>query len=300
MTQRTGWDVSDGPGVTALGLAAARAVETSRADRLIEDPFARPLFEAAGMDLPMLVQWPDPASPVSDSHALHLHGSRYIGLRTRFYDAAIAGAARAGAAQGVLLGAGLDTRAFRLDMSDGFRLFELDQLGVLEYKNTVLQDLGASCRCQRVCIGVDLRDDWTADLQSHGFDSGRPTAWIAEGLLPYLAPDAQLGFLAAIHELSAPGSVLAFDRIVGDATSGGRLERLSARSGIRMDRLLAGGDAEDLAGFLAGSGWAVEVEPVKALASRYGRDLSDPFGGDDDITAEPPWLETVFVSAVLG
>ncbi len=133
MTQRTGWDVSDGPGVTALGLAAARAVETSRADRLIEDPFARPLFEAAGMDLPMLVQWPDPASPVSDSHALHLHGSRYIGLRTRFYDAAIAGAARA--AQGVLLGAGLDTRAFRLDLSDSFRLFELDQLGVLEYKN---------------------------------------------------------------------------------------------------------------------------------------------------------------------
>ena len=113
-------------------------------------------------------------------------------------------------------------------------------------------------------------------------------------------PRCELGLLAAIHELSAPGSVLAFDRIVGDATAGGRLERLSARSRIRMDRLLAGGDAADLEGFLARSGWAVDVEPVKALASRYGRDLTDPFGGDDEITAEPPWLETVFISAVLG
>jgi catalase len=34
----------------------------------------------------MLVDWPDPGRPVSKSEALHLHGSRYIGLRTRFYD----------------------------------------------------------------------------------------------------------------------------------------------------------------------------------------------------------------------
>ncbi len=302
MRDRARWDVSEGPGVTALGLAAARSVETSCSDRLIEDPFARSLFEAAGAALPMLVEWPGSDTPVSDSHALHLHGSRYIGVRTRFYDDAILAAAAAGVEQAVLFGAGLDTRAFRLNLPHRFRLFELDQPEVLKFKNAALDGLGASPLCQRVTIGVDLREDWQAQLRAHTFDRDRPTAWIAEGLLPYLPPEAQLGLLRAIHTLSVPGSILAFDRIVGDPTEGGRLQSLSVRSGIQMDRLLAGGEAADLPGFLVGAGWAPTEEAVDALAGRYGRDLADPFAkaGQAVSAAEPPWLDTMFLAATLG
>ncbi len=293
------WDVSSGAGVTALGLAAARSVETGRPDRLAEDPFARALFEAANVDLPMLVDWPEAGGPVSDAEALHLHGSRYIGLRTRHYDDAALAACREGIRQGVLLGAGLDTRAFRLDLPNDFRLFELDQQPVLDFKDATLGALGVESHCMRSTIGTDLREDWRPALEASGFEPGRPTIWVAEGLLAYLSREAQTELLGAIHELSAPGSALALDRISGDPTAPGRLRGLSERSGIDMERLLVTGTNEDLAGFLNAKGWDVHEEPTAIVADRYRRDLSNPFpprpAGSQP--SEPPWLDTIFLSA---
>lgn len=55
-------------------------------------------------------------------------------------------------------------------------------------------------------VGIDLRDDWATALRASGFDPSVPTAWIAEGLLIYLPPDAQDRLFDAIIALSAPGS----------------------------------------------------------------------------------------------
>lgn len=292
--------ISSGPGVTALGLAAARSVETGRPDRLIEDPLARVLFEAADTRLEMLVEWPAPGRPVTSTEALHLHGSRYIGLRTRFYDDVLMDAARSGATQAVLLGAGLDTRAFRLGLPGSLCLFEVDQPAVLEYKSSVLAGAEATARCVRLTVAADLRDDWPTPLVAAGFNPERPTAWVAEGLLPYLAPDAQVQLLDRIHGLSAFGSTLAFDRIAGDPTAQGRLRGLSARSGIDMEDLLAGGDAGDLRALLEGRGWNAREQPTTALARRYSRNLADPFPtADSGRTSEPPWLDTIFLDARL-
>jgi methyltransferase (TIGR00027 family) len=297
-----GWDVSSGPGVTALGLAAARSVESGRADRLIEDPFARALFEAGGEDLPMLLDWPEADTSISDAEALHLHGSRYIGLRTRFYDDTLLAAIRQGAGQAVLLGAGLDTRAFRLALPASFRLFEVDQPGVFDFKDAALAAQGATPRCSRSAIGVDLREEWAEALVSGGFEPDLPTAWLAEGLLPYLPPRAQSGLLSAVHGLTAPGSAITLDRIVGDPAEGDRLRGLSERSGIDMRGLLAPGGGDDLVGALRAQGWEAGEQSTSTLADRYGRDLSDPFpdtaGGTE--AAEPPWLDTVFLTARYG
>ncbi len=294
------WDIASGAGVTALGLAAARTVESGRGDRLIDDPYARGLFLAAGASLPMRLDWPATGEAVSDAEALHLHGSRYIGLRTRVYDDALLAGAGAGASQAVILGAGLDTRAFRLELPAVFTVFELDQPKILRFKAAALAGQGAQPRCRHVALGVDLREDWPARLRGHGFVPELATAWIAEGVLPYLPPDAQLVLIDRIRTLSAPGSTLAFDRIAGDPTTGGRLEELSARSGIEMDRLLACGAGPDLAGVLRRGGWTVHEQPARALAERYGRDLDDPFAGDHDRASEPPWLDTVFTTANLN
>lgn len=294
----SGSQTFQGPAVTALGLAAARAVETSRADRLIEDPLAQPLFEAAGAELPMLVEWPGPGVRPTPEQALHLHGSRYIGLRTRFYDDLLLEAAHAGLDQAVLLGAGLDTRSHRLPLPEPLRLFELDQPALLDWKATVLARLGAIPRCTLVPVGVDLRQDWPAALKAAGHDSTRPTAFVAEGLLAYLTSEEQRAFLARVGSLAAPGSRLAFDRIAGDPHSGARLEELSRRSGINMSELIAGGEADDLATTLREAGWATRESTTGELAARYGRDLSDPFAPDGGGgSAEPPWLDTVFLSA---
>ena len=60
-------------------------------------------------------------------------------------------------------------------------------------------------------IGIDLRLDWAAALRTQGFDTGLPTAWIAEGLHGYLPANAQDRFLDTITDLSAPASRIAID-----------------------------------------------------------------------------------------
>jgi O-methyltransferase involved in polyketide biosynthesis len=120
---------------------------------------------------------------------------------------------------------------------------------------------------------------------------------VAEGLLPYLPPDARLGLLSRILGLAAPGSTLVFDRIAGAPTAGNRLRGLSERSGIDMTSLLAAGKGHDLGAFLRARTWEVNQELTATLADRYGRDLSDPFAAAP--APEPPWLATVFLTARL-
>ena len=184
------WDVVSGPGLTALGLAASRCVESGRPDRLIEDPWGAAFVAAVDSPVAFPTRWPAEGEVPSDQEALHLHGSRYIGVRSRFYDDFLAQAVSAGIRQLVLLAAGLDTRAFRLEWPDaGATVFEIDQPNVIAFKDEVLRAEGAQAGCRRAAIGADLREDWPCALRVAGFDPALPTAWVAEGLLAYLPPE---------------------------------------------------------------------------------------------------------------
>ncbi len=289
-------EIFNGPAVTALGLAASRTVESTRADRLISDPLARAFFEAAGTSLPMRLDWPGAGEAVTDTERLHLHGSRYIGLRTRFYDDLLLRAAHSGLRQAVLIGAGLDTRAFRLPLPTDFHVIELDRIGVLDWKQTVLEAQAATPSCRRSWIGTDLRDDWSAELTRRGFDAAQPAAFIAEGLLPYLTPEEQRRLLDQIDALAATASILALDQIVGNPHTNGRAASLSRRSGLDMTQLLASGENDDIGAVLRDRGWNVRETPVADLAASYARDLTDPFAATEDAGApQPPWLETRFL-----
>jgi methyltransferase (TIGR00027 family) len=287
-------EIFSGPAVTALGLAVSRTVESSLPDRLISDPLARTFFEAAGLNLPMRLDWPEPGEGVTDTERLHLHGSRYIGLRTRFYDDLLLRAADSGLRQGVLIGAGLDTRAFRLPLPADFHLIELDQMTLLEWKQSVIEAEGVMPTCRRSWIGADLREDWTENLTRRGFDAAHPAGFVAEGLLPYLNPEQQRRLLDQVDALATTGSVLAADRIVGDPHAAGRVASLSRRSGLDMAQLLASGENHAIERVLAARGWNIRETPVADLALFYGRDLTDPLGANED-PPEPPWLETRFL-----
>ena len=130
----------------------------------------------------------------------------YQAVRTHFFDAFFAGAVAAGIRQMVILAAGLDSRAYRLDWPQGTVVYEIDQPKVLEYKSKTLAEHGAEPAAQRREVAVDLRHDWPAALKAAGFDPTRPTAWLAEGLLMYLPAEAQDLLFERITELSAPGS----------------------------------------------------------------------------------------------
>lgn len=63
-------------------------------------------------------------------------------------------------------------------------------------------------------VPIDLRHDWPTALRQAGFDASQPTAWIAEGLLAFLPPDAQDRLLDNVTALSAKGSWVAAEIFV--------------------------------------------------------------------------------------
>jgi methyltransferase (TIGR00027 family) len=243
---------------TAVMTAALRATETARTDRLFDDPLAALFVAAARAGGTEPVQLP-PGS------------SEFAAIRTRFYDDQAATSCAAGIRQVVLLAAGLDARAFRLDWPDGVRLFEVDLPETFAVKEAVLATAGAVARCPRATVAADLRGDWIGALDAAGFDTTRPTAWLAEGLLPYLADEDSRRLLATVTAASAPGSRFAFDHI----------DRVGAdRPGVRatVDAIRAAGarlmsTVESPVGWLTGHGWRAAVSRVPALGERYGRPL---------------------------
>jgi len=184
----------EGVGTTALAVAAVRAAESQRSDRMFSDPLADAFVTAA--------DWRPGISPERQRARLRF----WILARTVFLDELLASAAASGCRQVVLLGAGFDTRAFRLDWPAGTRCFELDTADVLDAKGRVLAAAAAEPACERIPVAADLCEDWPGALTAAGFDRGQPTVWIAEGLLVYLTAEAVETLLADLTALSAPGS----------------------------------------------------------------------------------------------
>jgi methyltransferase (TIGR00027 family) len=209
------WDLASSVGATATMVAAARAVATRTADPLITDPFAAPLVRAVGIDFfaRLASGELDPAGS-EDAPVLGVQRmTDVMAVRTRYFDEFFAQGAKAGIRQAVILASGLDSRTHRLRWPSGTTVFEIDQPQVIEFKTATLTDLGAGPLADRRVVAIDLRQDWPAALRQAGFDADRPTAWIAEGLLGYLPPDAQDRLLDDITALSAEGSRFAADAV---------------------------------------------------------------------------------------
>ncbi|WP_243793598.1 SAM-dependent methyltransferase [Saccharopolyspora gloriosae] len=262
------WDIVSGVGITALAVAEGRAAESAREDRLINDPYARALADAA--DSPQL------SSPEAQE-LMRTMVSDYMGVRTRFFDEFFLRAAAGGVGQAVILASGLDTRAFRLEWPSGFRVFEIDQAKVLEFKDQTLDSLGAKPTAERHAVSADLRDDWASALKEAGFDPSVPTAWLAEGLLPYLPPDAEAQLLETIHEFSAPGSRLSIEHVAGTRGQmmGDEIKQVSEQWGIDLPSLFSIEDRPDPGEVLTGKGWTVRRDPSIEIAAGYGRKFAD-------------------------
>ena len=208
---REGWDPASSVGLTATEAAAARAVASCGNAALISDPFAEPLVRALGVDFFIrLVE----QNGETDASAFAMPGMvDWVAARTRFFDDYFTATQSAGIRQVVILGAGLDSRAFRLTWSPDSTVYEVDQPGVVHFKSATMARLGARPRVDHRTVAVDLRAGWVPLLRHNGFDQSVPTAWSAEGLLPYLPPDAQERLLDNVSELSAEGSSFAADTV---------------------------------------------------------------------------------------
>jgi methyltransferase (TIGR00027 family) len=273
-TEGDTWDLASSVGATATGVVASRALATKQPIPLITDPYADALVKAVGLEYCNKIA--DGELDYGDDPLFNLQQMcEQIAVRTRFFDDFFIGAAAAGIQQAVILASGLDTRAYRLPWPREAVVFEIDQPQVIEFKSDVLESLGARPIADRRAVAIDLRDDWPAALRDSGFDPAERTAWIAEGLLIYLPPDAQDRLFDNITALSAPGSRLATEHMDIHGSADEWTEKLSERSrrmgsNIDLAELFYTGDRNSAGKYLTSKGWDVTNRPTRKAYALNG------------------------------
>jgi methyltransferase (TIGR00027 family) len=253
---------------TSLLPVWARALESRRPRPLFDDHLADRFLTAYAGELGPLPELGIETSPLWSAV---FHG---VTVRTAYFDAAIR---RAGAPQVVVLGAGLETRAYRLGLGPEVTVFEIDRAETLSFKERVLA--GEEPTCQRVPIVAEVGvDDLGALLKAAGLDPSVPTVWLAEGFLFYLTPAQAGNLLDETAALSAPGSVLlgeVFDRPYrADDLPVEQMTAEDAATWLRFVAAFRGTPAIPVpAAWLAAHGWtAVEVTDQVGVGASLGRE----------------------------
>ncbi|MFZ1178160.1 MAG: class I SAM-dependent methyltransferase [Mycobacterium sp.] len=301
-TDNDTWDLATSVGATATMVAAGRARATR--DALIDDPFAEPLVRAVGVDF--FTRW---AVGELDSADVDVPGAPWgmqrmtdmLAARTRYIDAFFSQAQEDGKAAGirqvVLLAAGLDARAYRLPWAAGTTVFEIDQPQVIEFKTTTVAGLGAQPTAEVRPVPIDLRHDWPSALRQAGFDTGRPAAWAAEGLLGFLPADAQDRLLDNITALSADGSRLVAEVFLNSGANQQALNTAGQKwrengLDVELDNLGFPGERNDVATYLEDRGW----QPVRTPLNQLLADNGLPLQPDDP---DAPFGRNYYCTAVL-
>lgn len=139
-------------------------------------------------------------------------------VRTRHFDDVFTARIAAGVRQLVILGAGLDTRAYRFShLLREARVFEVDHPRTAAWKQQRLRRALPSMPDNVAYVSVDFETDSLSErLVAAGLDLARPAFYLWEGVTMYLTPGAVDRTLSFIT-MSAPGSTLAFEYLYADA-----------------------------------------------------------------------------------
>lgn len=265
---------SDPVSYTARIVAAKRAIEQFHASPLFNDPYAAAL---AGDEVEaLLCRW----RRVAEAQTVPLDQvitkrTRYIVIRTKFMDDFLnAALSQAEYQQVVILGAGLDTRAYRLAWAPGTTLYEVDSPEVLHYKAQILQDVSPACIYRPV--SGDLATPtakWATAILEAGYQTTMPTIWLLEGVVMYLQEQEVHRLLQTISTLSFPGSVLGMDGVkVGSVLAGQRARQANRGRVVRYWQF----GHDDPQQLLAEYGWIAKIsnpQDVEAGNSRYPRSM---------------------------
>lgn len=192
------------PSRTALRVAMRRAAHQLFDRPLVfEDPIAAPLLGSRYLEeIRRTPLHPDRAASTSLRAA--------IIARSRYAEDNLRQAVEAGVAQYVLLGAGLDTFAYR-NTYPLLRVFEVDHPATQEWKRDLLAENKISVPASLTYVPVDFEKQSLGErLKASGFDAGRPAFFAWLGVIPYLTLSAFRGTIDFIAEQAA-GSGVAFD-----------------------------------------------------------------------------------------
>jgi O-methyltransferase involved in polyketide biosynthesis len=233
--------------------------------------------------------------------------------------------------QCVVLGAGMDSRPWRLKLPASLRWFEIDREDVLQAKEDLLAVAGAEYEIlspmhrstsvntllqdkigridhhmvavqyplrtySRQAVAADLSDaSWKTALLNAGFDPSKPTVWLAEGLLMYLEPSRVDSLLKEIAGMSAPGSALLTVSVTDDVVTNIKT------NGTASDLMSTWqfGCPADPKPWLAGLGWNAAVVATRAsLAKALG--LTPEICGFETDMKSPKNGRSLFIAASVA
>jgi len=192
---------------TAQGVAKQRLIETlARPDeRIINDPYADRFVIGASFIKLMghkLSVW------LSQKFAPGFH--EHLISRTRFIDDLIKKSATSGAEQYVILGAGYDLRAHRLELPSSLRIFEVDQPEVQTRKRAKLpRELPNSENVTYVTVDF-THQSLTKQLMDAGFDQSKSTVFTLEGVSQYITKEAVSSTIKEMATLTQKASSIFF------------------------------------------------------------------------------------------
>jgi methyltransferase (TIGR00027 family) len=195
------------PSKTAFRVAMRRAVHQVLDDpKVLDDPFALAIL---GEETASALR----AAPHEFENAGSANMRAFMVTRSRFAEDEIAAAVGKGVRQCVVLGAGLDTFAYRNPHPE-LRVIEVDHPATQRWKRGLLAAAGIAIPSSVSFVAVDFaKQDLAEELGRSGFRSGEPAAFSWLGVVPYLTREAAFGTLRWIASLP-PESAVIFDYAV--------------------------------------------------------------------------------------
>jgi len=271
------------PSRTALAAAFHRAAhQVLEQGRIFADPLALRILGADALEIARR------AEENSSGRRIRL----FIAVRTRFAEDALARAFENGVRQVVVLGAGLDTYAYRHPFGDRLRVFEVDHPATQAWKRQLLRDAAIPLPNSLTFVPIDFeRETLPERLAAPTFDPTQPTFFTWLGVVPYLNEAAVWSTLAFIASLPN-GAHVVFDYSNPPASWSPEIRASHERRGRRVADLGQGlvtyFEAEKLHAKLRTLGFS-EIEDLgpAQIVSRYfpGRAASLPDKGGHVIRA---------------
>ncbi|MCP4719619.1 MAG: class I SAM-dependent methyltransferase [Desulfobacteraceae bacterium] len=207
---------------TAMGIAACRAGESAKPEneRICYDPYAGyflPWYFHAFRRIPFVL-----------SHRRKIWRKRSPGMleaivaRVKYMDDFLLKCIDNGLEQLVSLGAGFDTRPYRIDaLKSGIQIFEVDHPATQKVKKKKLKKIFGSVPGHVKFVSVRFNSQVLGErLRDKGYDKSLKSLFIWEGVVMYLTPQAVDNTLSFVRKNSGPGSWIVFDYIPDSVVSG--------------------------------------------------------------------------------
>jgi methyltransferase (TIGR00027 family) len=272
---------------TAIGPMVIVAADQYDSSPLVGDPWAGRMMPASGRFAASLAKWsPARRALIAVTERRIRGGWASFLCRKRYVDDQLVSAVAKGIDAVVILGAGYDTRAYRLPELAGIPVCEVDLPGNIARKTAAVRRCFGRVPPSVKLLAVDFEiDDLAERLGREGFDPRQRIFYIWEGVTPYLTERAVRKTMAELAD-AAPGSGLVFTFARKDFLEGRAMYGAQAiyQYAVVKRRLWHFGlNPEQVGGFLAEYGWR-EVDQVgpDEYAARYLK----PAGRGDEPVSE--------------